>query len=92
MARGSHLDFEVQSGMDCRQNCDRGFSRQNCSEKQTWESDNTIRCSSHQGGSPQNGLRDEWTCGTTLASAYVLRHLSAAWSQLQMKERKSEWE
>ena len=30
---------------------------------------------------------DERTCGTTLASAYVLRRLSAAWSQLQMKER-----
>ena len=28
-----------------------------------------------------------FTCGTTLASAYVLRHLSAAWLQLQMKER-----
>ena len=47
---------------------------------------------SHQGRSPQNGLRDEQTCGTTLASAYVLHRLSAAWSQLQMKERKSEWE
>ena len=32
-----------------------------------------------------------WTCGTTLASAYVLCRLSAAWSQLQMKERKSKW-
>ena len=59
--------------------------------QQTWESDNTVRRSSHRGGSPQNGLGDEWTCGTTLASAYVLHHLSAAWSQLQMKERKSEW-
>jgi len=59
--------------------------------QQTWESDNTVRCSSHRGGSLQNGLRDEQTCGTTLASAYVLHHLSAAWSQLQMKERKSEW-
>jgi len=59
--------------------------------QQTWESDNTVRCSSHQGGSPQNGLGDEQTCGTTLASAYVLCHLSAAWLQLQMKERKSEW-
>jgi len=39
----------------------------------------------------RNGLRDERTCGTTLASAYVLRRLSAAWSQLQMKGRKSEW-
>ena len=59
--------------------------------QQTWESDNTVRRSSHRGGSPQNGLGDEWTCGTTLASAYVLHRLSAAWSQLQMKERKSEW-
>jgi len=50
-----------------------------------------VRHGSHQGGSLQNGLRDEQTCGTTLASAYVLRCLSAAWSQLQMKERKSEW-
>jgi len=49
-----------------------------------------VRRGSHQGGSPQNGLGDERTCGTTLASAYVLRHLSAAWSQLQMKERESE--
>ena len=48
-----------------------------------------VRHSSHWGGSLQNGLEDEQTCGTTLASAYVLRHLSATWSQLQMKERKS---
>jgi len=60
-------------------------------QQQTWESDNTVRRSSHRGGSPQNGLGDEWTCGMTLASAYVLRRLSAMWSQLQMKERKSEW-
>ena len=58
--------------------------------QQTWKSDNTVRCGSHWGGSPQNGLGDERTCGTTLASAYVLHHLSAVWSQLQMKERKSE--
>ena len=45
-----------------------------------------VRRGSHQGGSPQNVLGDEQTCGTTLASAYVLRRLSAAWSQLQMKE------
>ena len=45
-----------------------------------------VRRGSHRGGSPQNVLGDERTCGTTLASAYVLRHLSAAWSQLQMKE------
>ena len=36
-------------------------------------------------------LRDEQTCGTILASAYVLYRLSAMWSQLQMKGRKSEW-
>ena len=59
--------------------------------QQTWESDNTIRHGSHRGRSPQNGLGDEQTCGTTLASAYVLCYLSAVWSQLQMKERKSEW-
>ena len=51
-----------------------------------------VRRGSHWGGSPQNGLRNERTCGTTLASAYVLCRLSAAWSQLQMKERESEWE
>ena len=50
-----------------------------------------VRCGSHRGGSPQNGLGDEQTCGTTLASAYVLHCLSAVWSQLQMKERKSKW-
>ena len=38
----------------------------------------SVRHSSHQGGSLQNGLGDEWTCGTTLASAYVLHCLSAA--------------
>jgi len=51
----------------------------------------TVRHGSHQGGSPQNGLGDEQTCGMTLASAYVLRRLSATWSQLQMKERESKW-
>jgi len=59
--------------------------------QQTWESDNTVRRGSHRGKSPQDGLGDERTCGTTLASAYVLCRLSAAWSQLQMKGRKSEW-
>jgi len=59
--------------------------------QQTWESDNTVRRGSHQSGSLQNGLGDKRTCGMTLASAYVLRHLSAVWSQLQMMERKSEW-
>ena len=60
-------------------------------QQQTWESDNTIRYGSHQGGSPQNGLRDERTCGTTLASAYVLCCLSAVWSQLWMLERSLRW-
>ena len=50
-----------------------------------------VRRSSHWGGSLQNGLGDEQTCGTTLASAYVLRYLSAAWSQLQIKKGKSKW-
>ena len=50
-----------------------------------------VRRGSHRGESPQNGLGDEQTYGTTLASAYVLCRLSAAWSQLQMKEKKSEW-
>jgi len=54
-------------------------------------SDNTVRRGSHWGGSLQDGLGDEQTCGTTLASAYVLCHLSATWLQLQMKRRKSEW-
>ena len=52
---------------------------------------NSIRHGSHWGRSLQNGLGDEQTCGTTLASAYVLCCLSATWSQLQIKERKSEW-
>ena len=47
-------------------------------QQQTWESDNTARHGSHQGGSPQNGLRDKQTCGTILASAYVLCCLFAA--------------
>jgi len=59
--------------------------------QQTWESDNTVRRSSHWSGSLQDGLGDEWTCGTTLASAYMLHCLSAAWLQLQMKGRMSEW-
>ena len=47
-------------------------------QQQTWESDNTVKHGSHWGGSPQNGLGDERTCGTTLASAYVLHCLSIA--------------
>jgi len=39
----------------------------------------------HTGGeSLQDELRVVWTCGTTLALAYVLRHLFTMWSQLQM--------
>ena len=38
-----------------------------------------------------NRLGDEQTCRTTLASAYVLRCLSAAWSQLQMMGRSPRW-
>jgi len=49
--------------------------------QQTWESDNTVRRGSHRGGSPQDRLGDEQTCGMTLASAYVLCHLSAMWLQ-----------
>ena len=93
MARGSHLDLEMRSQVDCRWNCDRRFSKQNCSEVTAdLESDNTVRHGLHWGGSLQNGLRDEWTCGMTLASVYVLYCLSAVWSQLQIKKRKSEWE
>ena len=50
-----------------------------------------VRRSSHWGGSPQNELRDEWTCGVTLASAYVLCRLSATWLQLQMMGRSLRW-
>ena len=35
-----------------------------------------VRYGSHQGESLQDGLRDMQTCGMTLASAYVLCHLS----------------
>jgi len=40
-----------------------------------------------RGASLQSGLRDVQTCKMTLASAYMLCCLSAAWSQLQMEER-----
>ena len=50
--------------------------------QQTWESDNTVRRSSHW-----SGLGNEQTCGTTLASAYMLHCLSAMWLQLQMMGR-----
>ena len=33
-------------------------------------------------GSLQSRLGDVWTCRMTLASAYILCHLSATWSQL----------
>ena len=51
-----------------------------------------VRCGSQQGGSPQNGLGDEQTCGTTLASAYMLHCLSAMWLQLQIMGRSPRWE
>jgi len=56
-----------------------------------WKFD-SVRHGSHWGGSSQNRLGDEQTCGTTLALAYVLCRLSVTWSQLQMMGRKSEWE
>jgi len=92
--RGSYLEFKVWIvRLKCRQNCDRVFSRQNCSEATAnLESDNTVRHGSHQSESSQNGLRDKQTCGMTLASAYVLHRLSAVWSQLQIMGRKSKWE
>ena len=51
----------------------------------------TVRHSSHQGGSPRNGLGIEQTCGMTLALAYVLHRLSAVWLQLQMMGRSLRW-
>jgi len=47
----------------------------------------------HTGGkSLWDGLGDMQTCGTTLASAYVLCYLSTAWSQLQIIGRSPRWE
>ena len=63
------------------------YSQKTSYEVQVLMSIISVRRSSHQGGSPQNVLRDEQTYGMTLASAYMLCHLSAVWSQLQMKER-----
>ena len=53
----------------------------------------TINDLDTRGKSLQDGLWVVWTCGTTLASAYMLHHLFAAWSQLQMIGRspKGEW-
>jgi len=51
-----------------------------------------VRHGSHWSGSSQNRLRDKQTCGMTLASAYVLHHLSVMWSQLQMMGRSPRWE
>ena len=92
MARESHLDFKCDVEWIAGGTVTEGLADGTAQKRQqTWKSDNTVRRGSHRGGSPQNGLGDEQTCGMTLASAYVLRRLSAAWSQLQMKERKSEW-
>ena len=41
-----------------------------------------IRYGLYWGGSLQDELGDVRTYGMTLASAYVLHHLSATWSQL----------
>ncbi len=41
-----------------------------------------------RGESLQDGLKDVWTYGMTLASAYVLCCMSAMWSQLQMIGRR----
>ena len=42
----------------------------------------------HTGGeSLQSRLRNIWTYGMTLASAYMLHYMSAMWLQLQIKER-----
>ena len=51
-----------------------------------------VRRGLHWGGSLQDGLRDEQTCGTTLASAYMLHCLPVMWSQLQMMGRSLGWE
>jgi len=45
-----------------------------------------------RGESLQDGLGVVWTCGTTLASVYILHHLSAAWSQFQRRKRSPRWE
>ena len=90
MARGSHLDLKCEVKQITDGTATEGLADRTAQKRQqTWKSDNTVRRSLHQGGSLQNGLGDKQTCRTTLASAYVLRHLSAMWSQLQMKERKS---
>jgi len=44
-----------------------------------------------RGESPWSGLGDMQTSGTTLASAYVLCHLSSMWSQFQIIERSLRW-
>ena len=46
-----------------------------------------VRYSSHQDGSPQNELRDVQTCGMTLASAYVLHHLSTIYIVITSDDR-----
>jgi len=40
----------------------------------------------------QDGLRVVQTCGIILASAYMLCHLSAMWSQLQIVGKSLRWE
>ena len=82
----------MQSEMDCRWNWTESLAGGTAQkQQQTWESDNTVRHGSHQGESLQDELRDEWTYGTILASAYVLCYLSATWSQLQILGRNLRW-
>ena len=81
--RGSHLDFKCEVEWIADRTVTEGLADGTAQKRQqTWESDNTVRHGSHWGGSLQNRLGDKQTCGTTLASAYVLCRLSAVWSQL----------
>jgi len=72
--------WTLKREVGCRQNCDREFSRWNCSEATVNLASLIILSGAVHTGVEvhRNGLGDEWTCGTTLASAYVLHHLSAA--------------
>jgi len=51
------------------------------SEVRLWYSSSIVS------GTVYTRLRDAQTCETTLALAYILHHLSAIWSQLQIEER-----
>ena len=59
----------------------------------TYICSNSLSGMVHTGGeSPQDRLGVVQTCEITLASAYVLRCLSATWSQLQMIGKSPRWE